>query len=349
MKYILALALLFNGIVMGQTTTEKSRKIKLGARASKDALPIPISGIQIVPVCADTFHLGYVQVGMANKRIAAVPDKPLTAFLQDYADGTWGQRYTANGARLLWVVKDLRVSERTRGMGEKAFVRLKAAVFLAADQQHYRQVALVDTILMKGGGMDATGKHGRNIAAALELLLYASNSPAADTGALLSEAQVLAAGNERFNAPVYLTQHYSEGVYRTYQEFLNNTPSVAQFEMKTKRRKVQVFAVNADSSRALIEAPWGICKGDELYKYEKGILVPIERKDNAFIISHYLDASNRHNQAILWSTVAGGLIGGAIAGAMDKQVVYVTSIPYLDDYYLPEGTTIDTDSGQVMF
>jgi hypothetical protein len=34
---------------------------------------------------------------------------------------------------------------------------------------------------------------------------------------------------------------------------------------------------------------------------------------------------------------------------VDKQVIYVTRIPYPEDYYLPEGTTIDTDSGQVMF
>lgn len=338
------------------------RTIHLEAHENKDTLPVSIQGIQVLVACGDTTRLGYVQVGMMNKRIPAVPDKPLSLWLQQYVDGNYHHCYNPAGGRLLWVIRDLRIAEFTGHMSEHAYVRLKADAFIATDEQHYVQVAMMDTVLRKGG-MDVTSKHGQNIAAALEYLFKASGRPA-QSAATLTIDQLMAEENKRFDAPVYHVKSFLTGVYLSYQEFLDNTPSVATFGINTEGESVTVYAVNADSSHSTINKYWGVCTSDGIYKFDdvSRSLIPIDRDGNSFVISGYLDASRKQRNRELWTAAAAGVAGGAVGGAIGGAaagaatagnlsspfVYYVTRIPYIKKNF-PEASIIDADSGELMF
>ena len=86
----------------------------------------------------------------------------------------------------------------------------------------------------------------------------------------------------------------------------------------------------------------------------KGHLVAIERNDNSYIISDYLDNIKRRNKGILWGAIIGGVAGGAIGGAVGSSIgsssgtiFYVGSIPYINKE--PEASAIDMETGKFTF
>lgn len=367
MKHIfLATLLLFTATSFAQTNDappatkhQRTKKISLDESPVSAPLPVPVSGIQILPVGSDTSHLGFVQVGMMNKMVYATPDKGWAVWLKDFVDGKYSAAFKDSGAHLLWVVKDLRITERTFAMAEKAYVRLHAVAYMKTGEDQYRYLTTFDTVLLRGG-MDVTGKHGNNIASTFRLLLDASMNSISkpDTAAPQTLNAIVASATRVFNEPVYHDNMYVPGVYLTYGEFLANHPSISHFEINEKRNKLLIYVLEKDSSRTELSHPWGICENGELYKYDERGLVPIERHGNIFVVSTYFDAINRKNKSIFWGAmvggVGGGLIGGAIVGAStgyangENGIFVVKTIPYIKKQQ-PEATAIDAETGELMF
>ncbi|TWW01899.1 hypothetical protein [Chitinophaga pinensis] len=360
MKYILTVSLLLVQFLAAKAQyptdndlpakSEKVKKIKLSSQAADISAPaVPIAGITVIPACGDTLRLGFVQVGMANKRISAVPNKPWNAYLQDFADTRFKPALTASGAQLLWVVEDLRINERTFAMSEKAYVRLKANAYLSKDNAHYQHISTLDTVLLRGG-MDVTSKHDENIAEVFGLLWNKSIDAAntATENATLTVTDIVSKEQNRFALPILQTTTYKPGVYKTYQEFLENKPSIEKFNVEVKRRDVIIQEVGTnDNIGPVVENPWGICKDGELYIYYKERLIPIEKSGNSFVISNYLEASNRRNQSLFWGGLIGG-VGGAALGLTTSGLFNVETIPYITRQQ-PEATTLDIDNGTLMF
>jgi hypothetical protein len=362
MKYVSIVVLLFIHICTFAQTPgedvparhEKVKIIPLNAKRyrAKGELLLRLSGIKVIPLCADTNHLGFVQVGALNRKIRAVPDKPYTPYLQDFVNAILGGMFVPSGRQMLWVIKDLRINETTEAMSEHAFVRLKADAYVPADnseQPTYRLLTSFDTVLIKGG-MDVTGKHDKNIAQAIQLFYLACEDAAGvyAAGTFMTEAAIIDSSLQPFRAPIYRDTAYKKGVYLTYQQFLANAPAIPDFEVEAKKRKkLVVYTMGTDSVRKEVTHMWGISYKGELYKYDAGELVPIERKDNAFVLSKYLDDINRRNKSIFWGTVAFGVVGGGIAYS-STGVHVATAIPEIA-LFGPEATAVDVESGELVF
>ena len=169
MQYLLTVVLLFTQAFTtfaqspgdaAPSRSEKVKAIRLDAkryRADGETL-IRLSGIKVVPMCADTNYLGFVQAGMMNRMIHAVPDKPFTPYLQDFVNEVFKDVYTEPGFQLLWIIKDLRINESS----DDALVRLRADAYLSTDKAHYRLLTAFDTILVQGG-MEIPSMHDDNI------------------------------------------------------------------------------------------------------------------------------------------------------------------------------------------
>jgi hypothetical protein len=307
----------------------------------------------VVPLCADTSQLGFVQVGMANKKVRAIPDKAYTPYLQDFVNALLGGVYVPSGREMLWVIKDLRINETSEAMSEQAFVRLKADAYVPADnsgQPAYRLLTAFDTALIKRG-MDVTGKHDKNIAQAMQLFYLACEDAAGSytAGGSMTEAAIIDSTLSAFRTPIYLDTAYKDGVYYYYEEFLANAPRTTDFEIETKKRKkMVVYAKGPDSIRKEVTRMWGLSYKGELYKYDEGELVPIERKGNAFVLLKYMDDINRRNKSIFWGAMGFGLVGAAVA-YNSTAVHAANAIPWLLAYYRPEATAIDVETGELIF
>jgi len=354
MKYLLTVLLVFTQAVIcfaqlsDTTVSPKDKKIKtirLHAKQyrAKGETLIRLSGVKVIPMCADTSQLGFVQKGIANEVIHAVPDRPYASFLQDFVNDMLRDVYKESGMQMLWIIKDLRINE-----GRAALVRLKADAYLSTDKQHYRLLKVFDTVLVKYA-IDGTGLHDDNIAHAMQVFyLYCdltAGTYAGDTA--LTEAAIIAQEQEKFRTPIYMDTVYKEGVYLSYKEFLANAPSVTDFDVTVKKKKVTIYAREADSSCREIASPWGISKKGELYKYDLKMLVPIERKANSFILSNFLDDIRKRNTLFAWNAIAFGA-GGAGFLYWTPWVHPATGMPQLAELK-PLATTVDAESGELVF
>ena len=354
MKYLLTVVLAFMqaALIFAQSADtivpskeKRVKTIRLHAKQyrAKGETLIRLSGVKVIPVCADTSLLGYVQKGLSYDVVYAVPDKPYTSFLQDFVNDMLRNVYKEDGMQMLWIIKDLRINE-----GQGVMVRLKADAYLSTDKQHYRLLKAFDTVLVQSAIIESN-LHDDNIGHALQVFhLYCDLTAGvyiSDTA--LTEAAIIAREQEKFRAPVYMDTVYKEGVYLSYKEFLANAPSVTDYDITVKKRKVTIYAREADSSCREIVAPWGLSKKGELYKYDLKELLLIERKANSFILSSYLDDIRRRNTLIAWNALSTEVLNAPFL-FWTPRVHPATGMPQLAEQK-PLATTVDVESGEFVF
>lgn len=329
-------------------TSSPRKTVSLKKYGYSDPRLEKVAVIEVLPVQWDTTRLGFVQVGLANKKIEARPATSHRHFLQDYINSQYGAQLKPEGAHLLWAVKDLRINEKSFAMNERGYARLKADAYISADGQQYTLIAAFDTIVMRNG-MDVTSRHDENIARVIHLLLQTSLNEGLPlletTTASLPKATVINSQLSALRMPILDDQFYKEGVYMSYEEFKANKPSITAFHAEKVKKKFSLYSLDAQNNKVPINNAWGFCTKAELYKIDDNNIVPLEKSGNGFIISKYLEDAQRRNKAIFLSTVFGGATGAAIAlGA--TQTYLVRSVPYITKQQ-PEATALDMLTGEL--
>jgi hypothetical protein len=307
-----------------------------------------IAAIEVLPVMWDTARLGFVQVGMANKRIEAVPALPYGQFLQDYINRQYSELLSPGGVHILWAVKDLRINEKTFAMNERGYARLKADAYISTDGKQYALVTAFDTVVMRNG-MEVTSRHDENIARVLNLLLTTSLEQGLlqldARPATISKEEIKAAQLAALRMPILDDTSYTEGIYMSYDEFKANKPSITAFRAEKIKKKLTLYTLDANNNKIPVENAWGFCTKTEIYKIEQRSMVPLEKSSNGFVVSFYLRDAKRRNNAIFASALMGGVAGAVIASGATKPHL-VTAIPYITKQQ-PEATALDMVTGEL--
>lgn len=333
--------------------SSKLTKISLPDVNTEAVTGIDISGIEIMNAVSDSSILGYIQTGMFNKWKPAAADKPLTEYLQSFVDKRYSPTYKKDAIKLLWVIQEIRIGERTFSMSERSFLRFKAISYTSYSDGKFRQVAALDTILVKGG-MDVTHKHGDNIADALQLLFTKSTSApqANDTSYSISEIKEKALA--RYNVPALQAKEHTDGIYLTFQEFINDQPSITNIAYDLDNKVVRFFYTDSTGNKTYVDKFWGVRKDGMLLKQYYNLFLPIDQNQTSIYLVNYLALSRRNNNAIVWRSVgagfAGGLVGGAILGAAGGAsatggVPLVENVPYIKKK-APFATRVDIETGE---
>ena len=321
----------------------KTIKLSDSQRKLSSSSTRPIAGIEVVQYLWDSTHIGYAQKGMMNSMVIAVPDTNATAYLQNHINSAYGHLYKAGGVQVLMVVEALRIAERTGSMSEKAYLRFKGTTYGAVDGNNFVELARAD-IAKNNGGMDVTHKHKTNIANAIQDLVDSTiavlDHALAQNAGVLSKEGILNLYEAKRNIPA-LKDSLVDGVYMTFEDFKANKPAISEFDITQVKRKILVV----DKAGKPIDC-WGVVKGGEAFRNLGYTVLPISRYQHGFIISKYLENARKRNSAIIWSTVAGGAIAGAIVGKT-VQLVNADAFPELSP--LPNGTAIDMETGAFIF
>ena len=359
MKSIIAFAIfsLQCALAFAQTTdtafpnagnAPKSIIIKLNSPLQqKYQYAFPVKDIEVMIANGDTGRLGFVQTGVTNKLREARPDKPLSQYIRDYIHDTYGAQYKSEAPYLLIVIKYFRIGERT-GIGkEKAFVRLKADAFKSDDHISYQLACTFDTVLERKG-TDVTKRFSQYMGEAIDLLVAATDKQLVATRQYPRQ-EIIQRELRLFEAPAYNMENYTDGVYLTYNEFINNAPSVKAFKPLFEAGWSRIFAVNPDGSKTPIPTPWGMCYNGQLFIYAQRNLIPFSRDGRAFLFRQYLHTEERNKSVATASAARAGFLGTAVPTAIfSREIMSVTDIPHIEGM-LPEATTIDPFSGKLMF
>jgi hypothetical protein len=319
---------------------------------------IKIANIRLIQLVRDSVQLGYVLKSKDNHVVQIKPAKPLTTFLQDQIERMYKNDYKEGGAEILWVLKELRIGEKS-GIMEYAYTKFSAAAYIASKYGLYKFITFTDTVFIKESSGDVTAWHGEDIQDAFKFLLKQTVKAAA-TEKLTSEEmtieQIIDYNKLQLNLPILTTPIYNEGAYANFQEFLDNKPSVLLYQpVKVDKRRVKLIQMKIDNQVDTL-AVWGICKNGELYKYEEDYLIPIEKQGNGFIVSNYVTLASRRNNnnlGIMFGLI--GVIGDELIKASEEKkqtekLMLVKSIPYIkNENKQPQASCIDMKTGQLSF
>lgn len=319
--------------------------------------------IRLIQAIPDSSMFGYVQKGLGNRLVAAGPKKNITEDVQTYILEQYKEQLQSGGASLLIVIKDIRINERTFAMKERAYIHFLADGWISLkDDDKYMYATTLDTIF-KTGGMDVTASHGKNIAKALNALIYkTANSYSVEISeAPLTYEEIKALADKRFEIPILHEATYKPGLYATYDEFLQNAPSIENYRTETsKKNGIRFYAASGSGNEEKEIVPWGLSKNGELYVYHDKNLVPVERNKNGFIISAYMEARKRRNQSILIGALVGGMTGAIITAATgggtyvyipvsgQSKGMLLTDIPALEKEQ-SEPSHVDFETGKLYF
>jgi hypothetical protein len=319
---------------------------------------VHVSGITLLQLVRDSVRLGYVKKGIDNHAVQIKLTKDLTAFLQEQLDRMYKNDYKEDGIKILFVLKDLRIGERSAFM-EMAYTKFNAEAYISTDGAQYLKATGIDTVFIRESGSDVTAWHGEDIQDAFKVLLKETLSIAkAGTASATAKSleQITALNRPVMDLPILTASDYAEGAYASFEEFIQNKPSVNFFQpIAIDKKRVKFIQMKENNTADTLQL-WGLCKKGELYKYEDGYLLPIEKQGNGFIISNYVKLADRRNANSfgLMFGLMGVLADEAIkSGAERKQkekLMLVKSIPYIQkENKQPEACAIDMKTGELSF
>ncbi|MCC2548181.1 hypothetical protein LJY25_17155 [Hymenobacter sp. BT175] len=296
----------------------------------KVTLTVPASSYhvaQVVDARADRSRLGVVQRGIDNVPVSANFRQSLEAELMALFQR---QLPPQPGSRpVVLRVHAFNISERTTAASEKATTEL-VVDYLVEQPDHTYQVLLSTGELVETGGIEVTSKHAATIGQALQQSLARLSTAPALAGPVLSLAEVTAgkggAADVRF--PIQ-TQPMRRGVYRSFEEFINNNPTLAEGPFEIVRRphasrqwagqdEVEAYYLHLDAAhprRLVRDGAWGVSDGKAAYILDGSYYYEMTPSGQNYT---FMTRAGANPDAVLAGALVGGLAGAVVVGAVSS-------------------------------
>lgn len=277
------------------------------------------SKIDVINNLPDSNILGYIPSDVLNDRKFIKSPDAITPWLQSFVNKQFASNPDIKSKKFLWIIQDLSMGKDSTQKQGYSFLKLKADIYESTGLNYQLVNTFDSTWVTTNSNVD----FGKMIAQSF-IDLYKN-----------SVEQVKGAANVRFqqlagkpsgtkddlirkvifanNLPILKASDYKDGVYTSFEEFKNNTPSITNFyaDVDSQSNKIELYQIASDSSSQLIQKAWGISVNDELYFYKSGQLYPIEKSGNTFYMAKYLEPRTRKNQAFYWRKIIGVRQGDA--------------------------------------
>jgi hypothetical protein len=261
-------------------------------------------------------NLGIVQLGAFNRKARVVAETPLSEQLSRVMDALTSGATTGSG-ELFFLLRQLSFAEVTGAMSERGYCHFRAALF-ARKGEGFQKLDAVDTVFLVKG-MDVTKGLLRQGSKAITGFLSANLSKEpTDTVTYSSNDVVNLDALEKGSLPLYNTDVYKEGLYKTFAAFSQQAPDETAFAVdlskegkpsavKTMNEKGKMVKVNKKDLYAFV------FKGQPYIVTEYGFY-PLAKKGGDF---HFTGKAKvtANSGDVLMASLFFGVIGGLIASS----------------------------------
>ena len=87
---------------------------------------------------------------------------------------------------------------------------------------------------------------------------------------------------QRWDKPILKSDHYTKGVYKNFNEFLNNQPSILQYVVKKDKLVDILYIPIGKDQLSPARDVWGYCDGNKIFIKSGENFYPLVRVQNAF-------------------------------------------------------------------
>lgn len=121
--------------------------------------------------------------------------------------------------------------------------------------------------------------------------------------------------DNQFNYPILKTNEPKKGIYRNYEDFLNNNPMEGDFEVKTEKPVTWLLSNTIDT--AVTNAAWGYSDGKDIYKHLNESYYKMNRVQNTFeLAGPRIIRSLFTKEQIFFKTAVSSFLGGISSGGI---------------------------------
>jgi hypothetical protein len=267
---------------------------------------------EIIDARRDKNSLGVIQTGLNNKRNFAVFEKPGLREIEELLKNS-GLYSEHNGLSLR--INSLKISENALSWKETAKAELNIDFFIRHNDLYYYVNSVFASVEPKG--LDVTHMQAENIVdvvgSALIIFSKQKNEVSPDRTFTLEELMDPTVSlRDPLSMPIMKDQKLKEGYYATFEEFVNNAPSI-DIDCKIKFSS----PVKTICGEVVTDVPtlFGFAFQDKLYIMYHHQFFELEKKHNTF----FFDANPRLSKNSPDDVTDGDFTASAIVGMFDSS------------------------------
>jgi hypothetical protein len=294
---------------------------------------IPFQSIEVMDVRFDRSNIGCVNKNVSATTIkraklpAVLPDslyRYLPQMLQKFIHLEQNSKDT-----LVLLVKQFRLAERLiNGVNlqyePELLLKLSFSAFRLRDAQ-LTKLFSVDDLLVRKFPSDQKPKKDIFLELRVEgvmdmLQTVFQNRRWEATGASFPLTVVQEGIRKRYQLPLFTDPVLQTGVYKSFQEFKQNKPSLTNVHFRM--RKDEVVAVQDGEGKDInLKSIWGVCNGKKQYIVFRGELCELLPSDKSFCFLSYIQTKDLAGLPGYGDLAPqAGLLGGLMIKAFDNTV-----------------------------
>jgi len=263
--------------------------------------------------------IGVIQKGINNKPRVADFDEPfenelmrLIASLKE-SDGQL--------VNVAMKIDNLEIEEVTTVKKEYAAARLSVDFFLVLDDALYFIIRKHSYI--RSHGLDVTHQHDNNIAASIEKIMRDFNNINLDSIIIkedpISWNEIASFQPKELPPPDILNGSYPDGIYVTFDQFLNNEPEIINGYQIDNQSHISLHWIDQQGKRTKLTTPvYAIAYQGRLYKYHNKDFYLIERRGDKLM---FLGEPQTSPGQSAFNYTWGGIIASAATSSFSKIVM----------------------------
>lgn len=260
----------------------------------------------------DTTHMGIVQLGAFNKKARVVPKiafgQQLTNVLQALTDSASGD------GGLLFQLKQLSFAEVTGAVSEKGYCYLRAVLYKKAGES-YNPVNSIDTVILVKA-MDVTKALFRNGSKVINSFISDNLlRPSTDTINYSYSDVVHIDSIEKRKLKLYNVTAYTDGVYKSFESFLNQAPDYTEMSVTMKRdtiSSVKIAGENGKMEKIKTKNLYAVIYKGQIFVATEYGYYPVEKYNDDFLFTGKAKVTAATGDVIAASMFF-GVLGGLIA------------------------------------
>ncbi len=274
--------------------TEDVLPIELGSKISAEPAISHIRGIEVLDLRDDTTSMGYSFSSFYKKTSRIIFDGP-TAYVVSKWIGNYLKIDKGNfGDKLLVCIKKLRLSNEARvkvfehghegqpqnGWDEGILINIE---FYLHREEFYYPLYRYDSVLNIDGKLpgDASMFVTTAFSSVLSKFFTINIEQRLTSARKLNLEEILSRRNKQTHIPIFTETAYKKGVYKTFEEFKMNAPSVTEYEYK-KGKLGDVLYVKEGKNEFPDRMAWGFCDGKNVFINSSDIFSELIRDGNTF-------------------------------------------------------------------